>query len=529
MVRLPAVLVPAVALALLALRPWRWDSSVWRAVERWAPSRRVTGGASAAIALTLAWIVLTRLQSGELNGVDFTVYFDRPCARTLQGRPLWVETADFPQFSHQSSFEHHAYWGMVPLCAVYALGASPLWLLGLSVVAVVAGAVHTLRIMQHLRAPGVLAAATALAFVLNDTTARTLNYGFHPEVLYAWFIPWLIDAGMRGRRGQFLAAVVASLLVKEDAVLPLFAACLALALHRRESPSPLPSAWLMFPVMLGLANLGAYYFIVLPAITARELPAYDYFWASYGPTPLRALAGMLAEPWRVALDSVQSGFLSRVILPHLLLPLVAWRWMLGTIPIVALYSASDDPQLRAFGIYYAMPLVPFLVTGASSGAFRLLRAVVPDTGKAALGSAALVAAGVVFIGSTDRGYSLRPWRTETAHATAAVAQLAGERTILVQSALYPHTGYDDRVQLLTGDTLRSPRYAGAAILLAPALGAYPLDRQDVARLMLLPPVRSLAGGLVAVRGPGRPHHGSDSPGARHGAESRHGASRHGDR
>lgn len=89
-----------------------------------------------------------------------------------------------------------------------------------------------------------------------------------------------------------------------------------------------------------------------------------------------------------------------------------------------------------------------------------------------------------------------------------MSQLAGERTVLVQSALYPHAGYDDRVQLLTENTLRSPSYAGAAILLAPGLGAYPLDRQDVTGLRLWPPVRPLAGGLIAVRRPGRRHRGS---------------------
>jgi hypothetical protein len=60
--------------------------------------------------------------------------------------------------------------------------------------------VHAGRIVQCLGGGGLLSTATALAFVLNDNTARTLNYGCHPEVLYAWFIPWMIEAGLRGRR-----------------------------------------------------------------------------------------------------------------------------------------------------------------------------------------------------------------------------------------------------------------------------------------------------------------------------------------
>jgi hypothetical protein len=52
-----------------------------------------------------------------------------------------------------------------------------------SAIAIVVGAVYVLRIVQRAGGSGVLASATALVFVLNDNTARTLNYGFHLEVL----------------------------------------------------------------------------------------------------------------------------------------------------------------------------------------------------------------------------------------------------------------------------------------------------------------------------------------------------------
>ncbi len=150
------------------------------------------------VGLLLCWIVLTRFQSGEINAVDFTVYFDRPCFQTVHGRPLFIETTDDPRFGNRSEFTDHAFWAMLPLCSLYAIYPSPFWLLGVSVLAIVLGAVYVVRIIQRVGGGGVLACATALAFALNDNTARTLNYGFHPEVLYAWFIPWMIDAGLRG-------------------------------------------------------------------------------------------------------------------------------------------------------------------------------------------------------------------------------------------------------------------------------------------------------------------------------------------
>ncbi len=505
-VRLPAVLVPALVLAFAVLRPWRWSESVWFALDAWAPTRRVVWSAAAAVALMLFWIVLTRFYSGQINAVDFTVYFDRPCVQTLQGRPLFVETADFSAFSDRTAFAHHAYWGMVPLCALYVFGASPLWLLAVSVIAVVAGAVHVLRIVLYLGAGGVLATATALAFALNDNTARTLNYGFHPEVLYAWFVPWLVDAGLRGNRRSFAAATVACLLVKEDALMVLLAVVVAVGLNKVRRENHIDRAvFVVAPLALGLANVAVYYDYVVPAVTADGRPMYANFWASYGPTPMRALVGMMTDPWSVFTGTLTSGFLRIVILPHLFLPLIGWRWMIGIVPIIAIYGASADEQLRRFGIYYAIVLVPFLVVAASMGALTLARRLIPEVRWARVTAAALILIGALLVGSGNRGYSLRPWRSEIAAVPDALARLAGERIVLVQSGLYPHAGYDARIQLLTPETLQNPRYARAAVLIAPAINGYPFQIDELDGLGRLPPIRPMPGGLLAVRRPGRPH------------------------
>ena len=61
----------------------------------------------------LAWIVITRFRSGDINAVDFTVYFDRPIYQTAHGRLLFVETADLADFSHRSQFAVHAYYNLL--------------------------------------------------------------------------------------------------------------------------------------------------------------------------------------------------------------------------------------------------------------------------------------------------------------------------------------------------------------------------------------------------------------------------------
>src|SRR5262249_10734429 len=120
-VRASAVLAPAIALALLPLRPWRWRASDWDALEAWQPSTRIVGSGALVVFLLLFWPVLTRFQSGDINAIDFTTYFDRPCLQTIHGRPMFVETAETLVRSYRSQFSVHAEWAMLPVCAVYAI------------------------------------------------------------------------------------------------------------------------------------------------------------------------------------------------------------------------------------------------------------------------------------------------------------------------------------------------------------------------------------------------------------------------
>ena len=101
LVRLPAVLVPALAVTLVVTRPWRWREWDRRALA-WQPSVRQVWAAALVVGLMLFWYVVTRFKSGEINAVDFTVYFDRPCFQAAQGRPMFVEVSDTPGFSHRN-------------------------------------------------------------------------------------------------------------------------------------------------------------------------------------------------------------------------------------------------------------------------------------------------------------------------------------------------------------------------------------------------------------------------------------------
>jgi uncharacterized membrane protein len=499
-VRLAVVLLAGLLAAVLIVRPWRWPRSDWEALANWAPTSRVIWIAALVVGAVLFWVVLTRFRAGEINAVDFTVYYDRPNYQTLQGRWLFVESADDPLRAQQSYLSVHAHWIMLPLAGFYAIHPTPLWMLGLSVAAVVVGAVYVLRILQLVGLGGLVATASALAFLMNDNTARTLIYGFHVEVLYAWFIPWLLFAGLSQQRGKFLLAAVACAAVKEDAFLPLAAASLTLALIRgRLMRWREVLFYLIAPCAVALLNLALYYGVMLPRL--RQGGAfYANYWASYGRTPRLALLGMLADPGRVVWSTLTSGLFGKVLAPHCYLPLLGWRWTLGIVPIVLLYGASDNEQLRSFGIYYAIVLVPFLVLGAAAGAMVVVRKLWRDPIHVQVAAAAVLVVGSLLAGITDAGYSLRPWKTETAAVPRLLDQLHAEPVVLVQSGLYPHAGYDSRTQLLTMAAVEKPENAGAAVLLAPSVSAWPLSQAELNALTGVDPGQ-LADGIMLIRLP----------------------------
>jgi uncharacterized membrane protein len=491
-----AVIGVPMLLTLLSARPWTWREEDWHRLASFEPSRRQVAIGATLVGLFLIWVVVTLFRGGHINGVDFTIYFDRPLYQTAHGRPLFVESTDDPTFEYVTHLGVHAYWILIPLAGIYVIWPSPYWLLVLSAMSVTAGSLYVLRIGRLAGLGGLLSCAAALAMLLNDNTARTLRYGFHPEVLYVWFVPWLIDAGLRGRKWSFLAAAIAAVMVKEGAILPLVAGVTVLAILRGRSMTWGARAfYLAMPLALAGVNLAVFYTYVVPALWPRQGVAYANFWTNYGATPLLAVVGMALHPLSVARDVWTSGLIPIVLPPFLFLPFVGWRWSVGTVPLVVIFAASANEQVRAFGIYYAIYLVPFFALAAADGARALAERILPSA-KAVPIAATVVVLGALVIGP---GYALRSWRAEVAAVRSAIERLRNDETVLVQSALYPHAGYEPRIQLLTPRALADPANRNAAVLIAPDLRRYPFADAEFNQLLNRPVIFQLPGGLRAVR------------------------------
>ena len=494
-VRVSALLIPLLIIPALAAAPWRWSDEVWERAAAWIPSRWTLAGACLVAALGLLWIVHSRFQSGDINAVDFTVYFDRPLYQTSRSHWYLVESSDDPGFENLTHLAVHGYWILLPLAGLYRMIATPYWLLAVSVIAVVAGSAYCYRIVRHGGGSAVLALAAAGAFLLNDNTARTLNYGFHAEVLYAWFIPWAIDAALRRARVSFLFAVLATCLVKEDALFPLFGLSISLALVNEFRVRGFDRVlFLGTPALLGVLNLALFYTLAVPRLSPSGAIMYSHFWASHGATPWQAATNLLREPVATAAASVSSGLFSVVLVRHLFLPIVGWRWVIGLVPLLVVYGASDNQQVREFGIYYAIPLVPFLILASARGA-RTLTAVLWPAPRAEVVASYLLLLSALTVGL---GYSVRPRRPELSAVKSSLDRFKTQQ-VLVQSGLYPHAGYDQNVKLLAPHRLRDAPPDEAVILLAPGISAYPFEQGERHCLEQLPRVATITPGLFAVR------------------------------
>jgi hypothetical protein len=185
---------------------------------------------------------------------------------------------------------------------------------------------------------------------------------------------------------------------------------------------------------------------------------------------------------------------------------------------VLLYGASDNDQLRAFGIYYPIVLVPFLTMAAVSGA-RTLALSWRRLPRPEVLAASIVTVGALLVFGSRAGYVLRPWNPDVAALPGVLESLQQERLILVDSNLYPHAGYATRIQLLTPETLRAEASAGAAIVLTMRRDAYPFTPEALEQVRQLPAVIEAKGTLIVRRNTGAVKATSERQGFPHGAHS----------
>jgi hypothetical protein len=425
------------------------------------------GSVSAGLFVFL-WL-LNRFRALQVNAWDFSLYYDRPIAETLRGRLL------FSDFLGTSTLANHA--GFIQLAAVplYAITASPLWLLLLESAGVALGGYAGFRLFRHIGGDHLAAALLALAFVVHPFTVRTARYVFHPEIFYAAAIFLLLEGMLRKRLVPFLAALLVAVAIKEDAVIPLSGVLLISLPTRRWR-------WGLAALTAGMAAFMIDTRLVMPHFSGTSQVWYGHYWHSFGTQPLPAALGMLQAPGTVALRVLHSGA-PKLFRSLLFLPLVAPLWSLGALPALLIDGSADLEKLSRFSLYYSMPLLPFLFASLPAALLRMARVVSarggPESDYNALRGryrmgAVLVLLAALFGGQT---YVFSTAKAERSDIAVSLPRPVTGSVVYVQSSLLPHAGYRPDLRPLEARSLVA---GGAAYILDPESASYPLSKRELA-------------------------------------------------
>ena len=399
-------------------------------------SRRAVAIAAAIVFLFLLRIVIAKFHALEVNAWDFSVYYDRPLERTAHGSFMHVEEID------GSLMGVHAYWVLFAFAPLYAIHATPYWLLLLQAAAIAAAVVAAFAFVRRAANDDFIAVVVALAFLVNRYTAKALQYVFHPEIFYPLALFLLFWAFLEKRVRWFVVALLLVASIKEDAILPVFGFALTAALVYRRW------RWALAAVAIVATVFAVDYALVLPrfAQSKPDAPWFAGYWGSYGDSLWTALLGILTSPGRV-LSRVISGSLD-VWISLAFMPLAGFGWLLAALPPLLIYCSADMDKLHYLTLYYSMPVLPSVFAAIPFGVQRIAR----QRRAIARCCALLVLVASIALGA---GYTLRAPHPDRDLVRPMVEITAS--TIWVQGALFPHAGYDPRVKVLNERAQRDGR------------------------------------------------------------------------
>ncbi len=315
--------------------------------------------------------------------------------------------------------------------------------------------------------PGLLFLAAALAYVASAWMGRMVEAGFRIESLLPVFTLWFLVGWVEKKPAVWVAAAAALLLTKEDAALGL--ACFGLVERRREGFALAAAS---------LAFLGVYVGLVQPAL-AGHAPSYVAFWSDFGDSLPHVAVGVLTHPI-AALARLSTSGVWLFFAPMLLLPWASKRAAAAMAPTVLLLGVATYEQMHRFRGYYPIPLVAFAVFGVLEVRSRWPK----------LEGAALVA--LLLFPLFTRGYA----RSIAVDFDRLRAVDAVPHTGLVQTALFPHLGYDPGLRpLISLDGVTQP------FLVNPSVDPYPFTREQLDTTIMGHDVQRLPGGFFVIGPP----------------------------
>jgi len=245
-------------------------------------------------------------------------------------------------------FGHHANLILLLLVPFYWLGAGPVFLLVVQVLAQASGALALYLLARDLLKSRWAGVGIATAFCLNPTNQWLTWEFFHPDAVAIGPLLFAYWAARTKRWTVFWIALALALACKEDAALSLAILGVVLALRgeRRRGliVAVISTAWFFFATR------------VLIPFENGVGPFYDTFFGTLGSTPTAVVFNSVRHPtetWRLASAGDAKAWYWKMWAPWALTPLFDLRALAYAAPMIVIDALSSFPYTRNYQLHYS--------------------------------------------------------------------------------------------------------------------------------------------------------------------------------
>ena len=302
-------------------------------------------------------------------------------------------------------FADHTSYILVLIAPLYWVAAGPQTLMVLSVAALAVGGPLTYAIARRSGLGNMLSVSLATAYLLHPAVGWNVWDIFHPEVLA---VPLLLGAyllALQERWRWMTVALVATLLVKEDAALAVVPLGIFLAFKFGRKKEGFGIA------AFGSALLAFNMFVVLPAFSPTGALTNNWRYAQFGPGIGEAIKGMVTKPRLLFSELFGSERLTYYF--QMLGPapaaLFAPEVLLVAVPITAANALSYHVHQYEIRFHYTVYALALVTIAAVSGVARLRRSFNASPAGLTAVIVAVAIAGNLMIGPWPHGREISPW------------------------------------------------------------------------------------------------------------------------
>ena len=341
---------------------------------------------------------------------------------------------------------HHFNAVLVLLVPFYWLGAGPIFLLVVQVLAQASGAVAVyLLARDRMNGERGLAVALAGALLLNPTYQYLTWEFFHPDALAIAPLLFAYWAARERRWRWFAVSAGLALLCKEDVALALAIIGLLVAVrgNRRigSAVTAVSAAWFFLATR-----------VFIPTLNGIG-PFYDSFFGDFGGSPGEIIRNIVLKPrqvWDMGTRADRTSYYWRMGAPFAFVFLAAPETMLVGIPMLAVNVLTSFPYARDPRFHYASLVLVGVTVGSVEGIARLGRSAGARRFLVgAVFSAAMVSSVMWGAAPWSDAYETGIWPLKTDARAAikaeAVAMVPGGAATSAIYNLVPHLTHRDRI------------------------------------------------------------------------------------